>query len=73
MDEVFGAQGLAAADLRRQAEINDRIGLSAYEHERPPTEKYDADSYKGDKAWGLSSTLQLCFHDHDDELVYYTY
>ena len=50
MDEVFGAQGLAAADLRRQADINDRIGLSAYEHERPPTEKYDADSYKGDKA-----------------------
>ncbi|KAI0777078.1 general substrate transporter [Irpex lacteus] len=51
MDEAFGAQGLAAADLRRQAEISDRIGLSAYDdHRQSPTEKYEADSYKGDKA-----------------------
>lgn len=51
MDEAFGAQGLAAADLRRQAEISDRIGLSAYDdHHQSPTEKYEADSYKGDKA-----------------------
>ncbi|KAI0091226.1 general substrate transporter [Irpex rosettiformis] len=50
MDEVFGAQGLATADLQRQAEIYNRIGLSAYEHDAVPTEKYDADSYKGDHA-----------------------
>ena len=51
MDEVFGAQGLAAADLQRQAEISKRLGLSAYDHDAPsPVEKYDGDSYKADHA-----------------------
>ena len=31
MDEVFGAQGLAAADQKRQDEINKRLGLDAYD------------------------------------------
>jgi sugar porter (SP) family MFS transporter len=51
MDEVFGAQGLAAADLKRQAEIGRRIGLSAYDRESSsPSEKFETDSYKFEHA-----------------------
>lgn len=46
MDEVFGAQGLAAADLQRYADISKRIGLSSYDE--PATEKFDSDTYKSD-------------------------
>ena len=50
MDEVFGARGLAAADLQRQAEISHRIGLSAYDdHPGASTEKFESD-YKDDHA-----------------------
>ena len=45
MDEVFGAVGLAAADMERQAQINKTLGLSSYdEHTGSPREKHDDDS-----------------------------
>jgi len=45
MDEVFGAEGLAAADMQRQAEINKKIGLTAYDD---ASEKGDNDSFRAD-------------------------
>ncbi|KAK7690940.1 hypothetical protein QCA50_006043 [Cerrena zonata] len=47
MDEIFGSQGLAAADQERQEAINHRIGLSKYDrdpsdiHEHDVSEKMD--------------------------------
>lgn len=47
MDEIFGSQGLAAADQERQEAINYRIGLSKYDrdpvdiHEHDVSEKLD--------------------------------
>ncbi|TCD65240.1 hypothetical protein EIP91_002948 [Steccherinum ochraceum] len=46
MDEVFGAQGLAAADQERQEAINKRIGLNAYD---APSEIHD-DEHNDEKA-----------------------
>jgi hypothetical protein len=45
MDEAFGAEGLAASDLQRHAEISQRIGLAAYDS-GSPAEKYDDDITK---------------------------
>ena len=38
MDDVFGSEGLAAADLERQNAINKRLGLDAYDD---PSEVHD--------------------------------
>jgi hypothetical protein len=43
MDEVFGSAGLATADQQRQADINKRIGLAAYD-EPEVHEKREVDS-----------------------------
>ncbi|KAI0685327.1 general substrate transporter [Cytidiella melzeri] len=51
MDEVFGAEGLAAAELQRHDEISNRLGLFAYDQPpSSPTEKYETESYKADHA-----------------------
>lgn len=44
MDDVFGSVGLAAADQQRQAEINKRIGLDAFDEPDYDHEKRDEDS-----------------------------
>lgn len=41
MDEIFGSQGLAAADQERQDAINHRIGLTKYD--RDPSDIHEAD------------------------------
>ena len=43
MDDVFGSVGLAVADQQRQADINKRIGLSAYD-DAEVSERRDVDS-----------------------------